>query len=61
MFDKIKASIKTAQDKAKAMGKSATASMKKQARVPRTWARRVQMQSKNSTLLANKPVDTLQN
>lgn len=29
MFDKIKASIKTAQDKAKAMGKSATASMKK--------------------------------
>ncbi len=29
MFDKIKGSIKTAQDKAKAMGKSATASMKK--------------------------------
>jgi hypothetical protein len=29
MFDKIKSSIKTAQDKAKSMGKSATASMKK--------------------------------
>ena len=29
MFDNIKKSIKGAQDKAKAMGKSATASMKK--------------------------------